>query len=197
MPSTQAVAPSLGHNGSEKVRMFDKRTHRHKHRDPSMYVAYGPRGRHRNQVVMENSTWSQLDRNTSAIARCTITSPVLSERRSFKPSFRSSLKKIGESVSVHQLAKISWIFWAKSWIFWASDFEHVQASPHSKRNPAWPIGVYLSVYLGWYCVTESLLFEVLPSSFISRLRGCLLLEAATRAMVRKFKASCVPNSSKK
>ena len=32
MPSTQAVAPSPSHNrdGSEKVRMFDKRTHRHK-----------------------------------------------------------------------------------------------------------------------------------------------------------------------
>ena len=32
MPSTQAVAPSTSHNrdGSEKVRMFDKRTHRHK-----------------------------------------------------------------------------------------------------------------------------------------------------------------------
>ena len=26
-----------------------------------MYVAYGPRGRFRNQVVPENLTWSQLD----------------------------------------------------------------------------------------------------------------------------------------
>ena len=32
MPSTQAVEPSPSHNrdGSEKVRTFDKRTHRHK-----------------------------------------------------------------------------------------------------------------------------------------------------------------------
>ena len=43
----------------------------------------------------------------------------------------------------------------------------------------------------------SLFFEVFPGSLISRPRGCLLLEVATRAMVRKFKASRLPNSSEK
>ena len=28
------------------------------HRDPSMYMAYGPRGRFENQAVPENLTWS-------------------------------------------------------------------------------------------------------------------------------------------
>ena len=33
------------------------------------------------------------------------------------------------------------------------------------KSPAWPCHVYVSVYLGWHCVTESLLFEVLPKFF--------------------------------
>ena len=43
------------------------------HRDPSMYAAYGPRGRYRNHAFPENWTWSSLDRSISEIARCTIT----------------------------------------------------------------------------------------------------------------------------
>ena len=41
MPSTQAVAPSPSHNrdGSEKVRTFDKRTHRHKPFDLQRFVS--------------------------------------------------------------------------------------------------------------------------------------------------------------
>ena len=41
MPSTQAVAPSPGHNrdGSEKVWTFDKRTHRHKPFDRQRFVS--------------------------------------------------------------------------------------------------------------------------------------------------------------
>ena len=41
MPSTQAVAPSPSHNrdGSEKVRTFDKRTHRHKPFDRQRFVS--------------------------------------------------------------------------------------------------------------------------------------------------------------
>ena len=41
MPSTQVVAPSARHNrdGSEKVRTFDKRTHRHKPFDRQRFVS--------------------------------------------------------------------------------------------------------------------------------------------------------------
>ena len=41
MPSTQAVAPSPSHNrdGSEKVRMLDKRTHPHKPFDRQRFVS--------------------------------------------------------------------------------------------------------------------------------------------------------------
>ena len=41
MPPTPAVAPSPGHSrdGSEKVRTFDKRTHRHKRFDRQRFVS--------------------------------------------------------------------------------------------------------------------------------------------------------------
>ena len=73
-------APTFLTVGSKKHR-------RRQHRDPSMYAAYGPRGRYRNHAFPENLTWSSLDRSISAIARCTITCLVMSERRGVEPSF--------------------------------------------------------------------------------------------------------------
>ena len=106
------------------------------HRDPLMYAAYGPRGRYRNHAFPENLTWSSLDRSFSAIARCTITCLVMSERRGVDPSFGLSLKKIGHSVSVHQLPKLSWIFWVKLWIFWASRLHTFKLLSVRKETPA-------------------------------------------------------------
>ena len=91
-------------------------------------------------------------------------------------------------MSVHQLPKLSWIFWA-------SDFPHIQASLRSKINPAWPGRVYL-VFDG-IVLLKAFCSKFCPSSFISRPGSCLLLEVTTRAMVRKFKAYACQTRQKK
>ena len=83
------------------------------HRDPSMYTAYGPRGRYWNPASPVRLTWSQLDRSNFACARSAVTSLVPLERKETQPFFGTSLKKIGESAWVHELRKVFSAFWGK------------------------------------------------------------------------------------
>ena len=84
-----------------------------KHRDPSMYTAYGPRGRYWNPASPVRLTWSQLDRSNFACARSAVTSLVPLERQETQPSFGTSLKKIGRSAWVHELRQVFSAFWGK------------------------------------------------------------------------------------
>ena len=90
-----------------------KVTMRNTHRDPSMYTAYGPRGRYWNPASPVRLTGSQLDRSNFACARSAVTSLVPLERKETQPFFGTSLKKIGESAWVHELRKVFSAFWGK------------------------------------------------------------------------------------
>ena len=79
----------------------------------SMYTAYGPRGRYWNPASPVRLTWSQLDRSNFACARSAVTSLVPLERKETQPFFGTSLKKIGESVWVHELRQVFSAFWWK------------------------------------------------------------------------------------
>ena len=83
------------------------------HRDPSMYTAYGPRGLYWNLGSPIKLTWSELDRSNFACARSAVTSLVPLERKETQPFFGTSLKKIGESVSVLELRQVFSVFWGR------------------------------------------------------------------------------------
>ena len=58
-------------------------------------------------------TWSELDRSSFACACFPVTILVPLERKETQPSFGTSLKKIGESVSVHELRQVGSVFLGK------------------------------------------------------------------------------------
>ena len=68
-------------------------TSQSRHRDPSMYTAYGPRGLYWNPASPVKLTWSELDRSNFACARSTVKSLVPLERKETQPFFVQVWKK--------------------------------------------------------------------------------------------------------
>ena len=141
-----------------------------------------------------------LDRNISAIAGCAITRPVLSERRSFEPFFRSSLKKIGQSVSVYQLLKVRLDLLGGTLDLLGerlptrSSYSPFVKKPRMARSRLRKRLLRMALCY-WKPFVRSFA-QVLSFHVPAAGRCCLLLKVATRAMVQKFKASGVPNLSK-
>ena len=132
-----------------------------------MYTAYGPRGLYWNPASPLKLTWSELDRSNFACACSEVTSLVSLERKETQPFFGTSLKKIGESMSVHELRQVFSVFWGK--LFRNQAFQEAGIKSGMMRPS-----------------TQLRDFE-----FAAFLQECLLLEHRTQRGISELRSVCV------